>query len=89
MSRDRIFAQRFGELQKLSHVPVGPFRWFSTEIGLAYRSEWEKQNIQSLSKVPVWYTDGSKTSSGTAGGVFGSKTGWVFSPGAFVTVFQA
>jgi len=53
------------------------------------RSEWKRQNIQRLSKGPVWYTDGFKTSSGTGGGVFGDKTGMVFSLGAFVTVFQA
>ena len=52
-------------------------------------SEWKKQNIQSLSKEPVWYKDGSKTSSGTGGGVFGGKNGLVFSLGAFATVFQA
>ena len=49
----------------------------------------EKLNIQSLSKGPVWYTDGSKTSSGTGGSVFGGKTGLVFSLGAFATAFQA
>jgi hypothetical protein len=35
MSRGRIFGQSFGELQKLSHVPVDLFRRFATEIGLA------------------------------------------------------
>jgi hypothetical protein len=35
MSRGCIFGQSFGELQKLSHVPVGLFRRFATEIGLA------------------------------------------------------
>ena len=29
------FGQSFGELQKLSHVPVDLFRRFATEIGLA------------------------------------------------------
>ena len=53
------------------------------------RSEWKRRNIQSLSKGPVWYTDGSKTSSGTGGGVFGGKTGLVFSLVTFATVFQA
>ena len=53
------------------------------------RSEWKRRNIQSLSKGPVWYTDESKTSYGTGGGVFRGKTGLVFSLGAFATVFQA
>jgi Ribonuclease HI len=53
------------------------------------RSEWKRRNIQSLSKGPVWYTDGSKTSSGTGGCVFGGKTELVFSLGTFATVFQA
>jgi RNase H. len=53
------------------------------------RSEWKRRNIQCLSKGPIWYTDGSKTSFGTGGGVFGGKTGLVFSLGAFATVFQA
>ena len=35
MSRGRIFGQRFGELQQLSHVPVDLFRRLATEIGLA------------------------------------------------------
>ena len=35
MSRGRIFGQRFGKLQQLSHVPVDLFRRFATEIGLA------------------------------------------------------
>ena len=47
------------------------------------------RNIHSLSKLPVWYTDGSKTRSGTDEGVFGGKTGLVFNLGAFATVFQA
>ena len=34
MSRGRIFGQRFGELQQLSHAPHA-FRRFATEIGLA------------------------------------------------------
>ena len=46
-------------------------------------------NIQSLSKGPVWYTDRSKTTSGTGGSVFGGKTRLIFSLGAFATVFQA
>ena len=46
-------------------------------------------NIQSLSKGPVWYTDRSKTSSGTGGGVFRGRIGLVFSLGAFATIFQA
>ena len=45
--------------------------------------------IFSISKCSVWYTDGSKTSSGTGGGVFGGKPGLDFSLGAFTTVFQA
>jgi hypothetical protein len=53
------------------------------------RSEWKRRNIQSLSKGPVWYTEKSKTSSGTGGSVFRGKTGLVFSLGAFATVFQA
>jgi len=53
------------------------------------RSEWKTLNIQSFSKVPVWYRGGSKICSGTGGGVFGVKTGLVFSLGAFTTVFQA
>jgi len=53
------------------------------------RSEWKRRIIQSLSKGPVWYTDGSKTSSGTGGDVFGGKTGLVFSLGTFGTVSQA
>ena len=40
-------------------------------------------NIQSICKGPV------QTSSGTGGGVFGGKTGLVFSLSAFATVFQA
>ena len=51
------------------------------------RSEWKRRNIQSLSKGTVWYTDGSKTSFGTGGGVFGGETGLVFSLVAFATVF--
>jgi hypothetical protein len=35
ISRGRIFGQSFGELQQLSHVPVGLFRRFATDIGLA------------------------------------------------------
>jgi hypothetical protein len=31
MSQGRIF----GELQKLSHVPVDLVRWYATEVGLA------------------------------------------------------
>ena len=53
------------------------------------RSEWKTLNIQSFSKGPVWYRGGSKICSGTGGGVFGVKTGLVFSLGAFTTVFQA
>ena len=44
---------------------------------------------ESLSKGPIWNTDRSKISFGTEGGVFGGKTGLVFSLGAFATVFQA
>ena len=64
---------------------------FAKKFAVTYpdRSEWKRQNIQSLSKVPVWYTDGSQTSSGTGGGVFGGKTELIFSLGAFATVFQA
>jgi hypothetical protein len=47
------------------------------------RSEWKRRNIQSLSKGPVWYTDGSKTTSGTGKGVFGGKTGLVFQAEVF------
>ena len=50
--------------------------------------KWKKRNIQSLSKGPVWYTDRSKSNSGTGGDVFGGKTGLIFSLGAFATVFQ-
>ena len=39
--------------------------------------------------VHVWYTDESKTSSGTGRGVFEGKIGLVFSLGAFDIVFQA
>ena len=35
IARGRIFGQSFGELQKLSHVPVDLFRRFVIEIGLA------------------------------------------------------
>jgi hypothetical protein len=40
---------------------------FAKKFTVTYpnRSEWKRRNIQSLSKGPVWYTDGSKTSSGT------------------------
>ena len=38
-------------------------------------SEWKRQNIQRLSKGPVWYTDGSKTNFDTSGGILGGKTG--------------
>jgi Ribonuclease HI len=48
-----------------------------------------RDGIFSLSKRPVWYTDGSKTSSGTGRDVFEGKTGLVFSLGAFAAVFQA
>jgi RNase H. len=64
---------------------------FAKKFTVTYpdRSEWKRQNIQSLSKGPVWYTDGSKTSSGTREGVIGGKAGLVFSLGALATVFQA
>ena len=49
---------------------------FAKKFTVTYpvRSEWKKQNIQSLSKGLVWYTDGSKTSSGTGGGVVGVES---------------
>jgi hypothetical protein len=64
---------------------------FAKKFTVTYsdRSKWKRQNIQSLSKGPVWYTERSKTSSGTGGGVFGGKTELIFSLGAFATVFQA
>ena len=59
---------------------------FAKKFTVTYpdRSEWKRQNIQRISKGPVCYTDGSKTSSDTGGCVFGGKTGLVFA-----TVFQA
>ena len=68
---------------------VKPRYSFAKKFTVTYpdHSEWKRQNIQNLSKGPVWYTDGSKTSSGTEGGVFGGKTELVFSLGAFATVF--
>jgi hypothetical protein len=53
------------------------------------RREWKKRNIHILGNGPVLYTDGSKTSSFTGEGVFGDKTGLVFSLDAFEAVFQA
>ena len=63
---------------------------FAKKFTVTYpdRSEWKRQNIQSLSMGSLWYTGGSKTSSGTGGGVFGGKTGLVFSLVAFATVFH-
>ena len=64
---------------------------FAKKFTVTYpdRSEWKRRNIQSLSKGPVWYTDGSKTTSGTGRGAFEGKTGLVFILVAFSTVFQA
>jgi hypothetical protein len=79
-------------------ISVGTLFWrtcsrysFAKKFTVTYPdlSEWKKRNIQSLSKGPVWFTEGSKTSSGTGGCVFGGKTRLVFSLGAFATVFQA
>ena len=46
---------------------------FAKKFTVTYpdRSEWKRLNIQSFSKGPVWYTDGSKTSFGTEGDLFG------------------
>ena len=59
---------------------------------LALNGKWyqgKKTEKVKLLLIPVWYTDGSKISSGTGGGVFERKTGLIFSLGAFATLFQA
>ena len=70
---------------------VMPRYSFANHFTVTYpdRSEWKKRNTQNLSKGPIWHTDGFKTSSGNMGGVFGGKTGLVFSQCELATVFQA
>jgi len=86
-SRDTVLENMFN----MRTDTVIPRYSFAKTFTVTYpdRSEWKRRNIKSLSKGPIWYTDGSKTSSGTRGGVFGHKIGLVFSLGAFATFFQA
>jgi hypothetical protein len=54
---------------------------FAKKFTVTYpdHNEWKRQNIQSLSKGPVWYTDGTKTL--VLGAVYsGVKPDWVPSP---------
>nr|XP_012234565.1 PREDICTED: uncharacterized protein LOC105679231 [Linepithema humile] len=56
--------------------------------------EWEKEGGNLVARVrggDVWYTDGSKTDTGSGAGFFGSREGWkeCISLDSYATVFQA
>ena len=78
-SRDIVLENMFN----MRTDTVIPTYSFAKKFTVTYpdRSEWEKWL--------VWYTDGSKTSCDTGGGVFGGKTGLVFSLDVFATAFKA
>ena len=62
-SRDTVLENMFN-MRTDTAIPTYSF---ANKLTVSYpdRSEWK------ISNIAVWYTDGSKTSSGTGGGVFG------------------
>ncbi|XP_067208430.1 uncharacterized protein [Linepithema humile] len=80
MRQDRIPTIRASDRRFKVHIPRP--------------EEWEKENGNLGARVRggnVWYTDGSKTDTGSGAGFFGSRKGWKesISLDSYATVFQA
>ncbi|XP_067216926.1 uncharacterized protein [Linepithema humile] len=80
MRQDRIPIIRASDRRFKMHIPRP--------------EEWEKEGENLGARVrggDVWYTDGSKTDTGSGAGFFGSREGWKesISLDSYATVFQA